>query len=74
MTRIRPQTSGYIVNAWGDGHSNAATVSKLDSDVLEATCLDTVEEYTDQTLWQAPMEAEMLEKAIAEFEKIKAGF
>ncbi|HUF56696.1 MAG TPA: extracellular solute-binding protein, partial [Thermohalobaculum sp.] len=71
---LEPETADYIVNAWGYGHSNAAAMAEIDQEVLEASGFANVEEYTEQTLWQAPMGADMREKAIAEFEKIKAGF
>ena len=68
------RTADYIVNAWGYGHSNAAAMAKIDPEVLETAGFDNLDEYTGDTLWQAPVPAELREKMIAEFEKIKAGF
>jgi spermidine/putrescine transport system substrate-binding protein len=71
---LEPRTADYIVNAWGYGHSNEEALKQIDQAVLESTGFANFEQYTDKTLWQAPVGHELREKMIAEFEKIKAGF
>ena len=71
---LEPRTADYIVNAWGYGHANEAALKQIDPAVLESTGFADFEQYTDKTLWQAPVGHELREKMIAEFEKIKAGF
>ena len=71
---LEPRTAEYIVNTWGYGHSNEAAMHSIDPAVLESTGFDNLGKYTKNTLWQAPIDPELREKAIAEFEKIKAGF
>jgi hypothetical protein len=46
----------------------------VDEQVLAEAGFDNLDRYTANTLWQAPVPAELREKMIAEFEKIKAGF
>lgn len=71
---LEPRTVEFIVTAWGYGHSNEVAMRALGEEVLAASGFDNFDAYTDRTLWQAPMGAERRERAIAEFEKIKAGF
>jgi spermidine/putrescine transport system substrate-binding protein len=71
---LEPKTADYIVSAWGYGHSNAAAMSKMSAEDLAAVGLETSDKLREDTLWQAPMNATLREKMIAEFEKIKAGF
>ena len=46
----------------------------MSSEYLVAVGLDSTEAHKANTLWQAPVPAELREKMIAEFELIKAGF
>lgn len=71
---MEPRTAEYIVTAWGYGHSNKAGLEAIDQEVLAGAGYDNLDQYRDNTLWQSPMPAELREKMIAEFEKIKAGF
>lgn len=71
---MEPRTAEYIVTAWGYGHSNQVGMAAVDPQVLADSGYDDLEKYTDNTLWQAPVPAELRERMIAEFEKIKAGF
>lgn len=71
---LAPETAEYLVTAWGYGHSNAAAMAKMDQEKLEKIGLDSNEALRANTLWQAPVPAELREKMIAEFELIKAGF
>ncbi|MCB1472936.1 MAG: extracellular solute-binding protein [Rhodobiaceae bacterium] len=71
---LEDRTAEYIVTAWGYGHSNGAAMKKIDAQALADSGFDNLDAYTDKTLWQAPLPANLREKMIAEFEKIKAGF
>lgn len=71
---LEPDTSQYIVSEWGYGHSNADGMAKVDAEELKKAGLDDAAKFRDNTLWQSPMSADIREKMIAEFEKIKAGF
>lgn len=68
---LSPETSEYIVTAWGYGHSNTAGMAALSEDVLEENFLGKVDA---PLLAQLPMDNALRERMIAEFEKIKAGF
>jgi spermidine/putrescine-binding protein len=71
---MTPETANYIVTAWGYGHSNEEGMAKVDPEALKSSGFNDLDKYTADTLWQAPVPAELREKMIAEFEKIKAGF
>jgi spermidine/putrescine transport system substrate-binding protein len=71
---LEPQTAEYLVSYWGYGHSNAAAMAGMSTEDLAAVGLDSTEAHRANTLWQAPVPAELREKMIAEFELIKAGF
>ncbi|MBY8975206.1 extracellular solute-binding protein [Rhodobacteraceae bacterium NNCM2] len=68
------RVAAYIVNEWGYGHANGAAMAKIDQEVLASMSFDNLDAYVDKTLWQAPLPADLREKMIAEFERIKAGF
>lgn len=68
------RVADYIVNAWGYGHANGEAMAKIDQDVLASMSFDNLDAYVNKTLWQAPMPTALREKAIADFERIKAGF
>jgi spermidine/putrescine transport system substrate-binding protein len=71
---LSEKTADYIVSAWGYGHSNATAMAKMSEEDLAAVGLESSDNLRAGTLWQAPMRADLREKMIAEFEKIKAGF
>ena len=49
-------------------------MSSMADEDLAAVGLASSEKIRENTLWQAPVPAELREKMIAEFELIKAGF
>ena len=65
------RTADYLVNEWGYGHSNAEAMKGQDAEWLVQAGLGPV---SVPTLGQLPMNNEIREMMIAEFEKIKAGF
>lgn len=71
---LEDRVAEYIVSAWGYGHSSQTGMDKIDQEVLASVGFDSLERYTDSTLWQAPLHHERRDKLIAEFEQIKAGF
>ena len=71
---MEPRTAAYIVSAWGYGHSNEAGMNAIAAEDLAAAGYNDLDRFKDNTLWQAPVPAELREKMIAEFERIKAGF
>ena len=68
---MEPESSAYIVEAWGYGGGNQTAMSALGQEVLDDVGLGAT---TTPILAQAPMNNLLREKMIAEFEKIKAGF
>ena len=66
-----PSSASYIVNEWGYGHGNQAQMEVLGTEALDGAGLGAVEV---PVLAQKPMNQQLREKMIAEFEKIKAGF
>jgi spermidine/putrescine transport system substrate-binding protein len=66
-----PSSSAYIVNEWGYGHGNQAQMDVLGTEALDGAGLGAVDV---PVLAQKPMDQQLREKMIAEFEKIKAGF
>lgn len=71
---MEPRSADYLVSAWGYGHSNGAAMREIDAEILTASGFDDLDSFKKNTLWQAPVPAELREKMIAEFERIKAGF
>jgi spermidine/putrescine-binding protein len=71
---MEDRTAEFLLTAWGYGHGNAAAMAKIDPQALADSGLDNLEQYTENTLWQAPAPPALREQMIAEFEKIKAGF
>ncbi len=67
-----PGTVDYLVNAWGYGHGNAAEMESLGQEALNNAYLTTVTEVP--VLFQGPLDHNLREAMIAEFELIKAGF
>ena len=66
-----PGSAEYIVNEWGYGHGNATAMTAMGPEALDGAGLGMVDV---PLLHQAPMNQQLREKMIAEFEKIKAGF
>lgn len=66
-----PGSAEYIVNEWGYGHGNATAMKAMGAEALDGAGLGDVDV---PLLHQAPMNQQLREKMIAEFEKIKAGF
>ncbi|MEQ9261279.1 MAG: extracellular solute-binding protein [Roseovarius sp.] len=71
---MEPRTADYLVSAWGYGHSNEAGMKAIDAEILAGSGFDDLDSFKANTLWQAPVPADLREKMIAEFERIKAGF
>ncbi|MEP9372927.1 polyamine ABC transporter substrate-binding protein [Mesorhizobium sp. KR1-2] len=69
-----PATADYMVGEWGYGHANAKGMASVDPAVLEEKGYADVDKFLDKTLFQTPVPAELKQKMIAEFEKIKAGY
>lgn len=68
---MEPASAEYIVNAWGYGHGNQTAVDALGADALVAVGLGPV---SAPVMAQAPLDIQMRQQMITEFEKIKAGF
>jgi spermidine/putrescine-binding protein len=64
----------FLLSDWGYGHANAKAMQSIDPKVLAEKGYDNVEKFVDKTLFQSPVPAELKQKMIAEFEKIKAGY
>ena len=68
---LSEETANYIVNEWGYGHSNAKVMATYAPEDIEWAGLAPV---SVPVLAQLPMDINLRERQIAEFEKIKAGF
>ncbi len=68
---LEERTAHYIVEAWGYGHSNTAAMAALGADLLENVGLGPV---SAPLLAQVPMDQQLRDRMLVEFEKIKAGF
>ena len=66
-----PGSADYIVSEWGYGHGNETAMAAIGSEALNDAGLGPV---NVPVLAQVPMNQQLREKMIAEFEKIKAGF
>ncbi|MFI0843988.1 substrate-binding domain-containing protein [Mesorhizobium sp. IMUNJ 23232] len=69
-----PETAQYLLSDWGYGHADAKSMASVDAKTLAEKGYDNVEKFVDKTLFQSPVPAELKQKMIAEFEKIKAGY
>ena len=69
-----PEVASFLLTDWGYGHANAKSMATIDPAVVEAQGYADVEKFVDKTLFQSPVPAELKQKMIAEFEKIKAGY
>ena len=63
----------YIVEWWGYGHSRIEAAN-VPSELLEAAALDISPDLDGKILFQGPVNSDLRERMIAEFELIKAGF
>ena len=68
---LEPRSAEYIVNEWGYGHGNQMAMDALGEELLAEVGLGPV---AVPILHQAPMNNEIREAMIKEFELIKAGF
>ncbi len=66
-----PVTAEYLVTAWGYGHGNQAAMDALGQEALDEIGLG---EVSVPVLPQVPMNHEIREEMIKQFEMIKAGF
>ena len=69
-----PAVASYLVTDWGYGHADAKSMAEVDPEVVKSQCYGDVEKFVDKTLFQSPVPAELKQKMIEEFEKIKAGY
>ena len=69
-----PEVASFLLSDWGYGHANAKSMAAIDPEVVEAQGYGDVEKFVDKTLFQSPVPAELKQKMIDEFEKIKAGY
>jgi putative spermidine/putrescine transport system substrate-binding protein/spermidine/putrescine transport system substrate-binding protein len=69
-----PSVAQLLVSDWGYGHANAKAMASVDPEILKEKGYDDVARFIDKTLFQSPVPAELKQKMIAEFEKIKAGY
>lgn len=68
---MEPATTDYIVEAWGYGSGNQTQMASLGSEMLDSVGLG---EVSAPVLAQGPLDNQMREQMIVEFENIKAGF
>jgi len=68
---MSPESANYIVNEWGYGHGNQVAMDALGAETLKAVGLGAVDV---PILAQKPMDNDLRQQMIAEFELIKAGF
>ncbi|MBT3214811.1 MAG: extracellular solute-binding protein [Deltaproteobacteria bacterium] len=71
---LEDKTAEYLVTQWGYGHSNGVAMNSLGAETLAGLGFGSIESYSKNTLWQAPVNSKLREKMIKEFELIKAGF
>ncbi len=71
---LEARTANYLVSAWGYGHANETAMMAIEPEILMSAGFDNIDKFRDRTLFQGPLRAELRERMIAEFEKIKAGF
>ncbi|MGB3503710.1 MAG: extracellular solute-binding protein [Mesorhizobium sp.] len=69
-----PDVAAFLLGDWGYGHADAKSMATIDPDVIEAQGYADVDKFVDKTLFQSPVPAELKQKMIEEFEKIKAGY
>ena len=69
-----PAVASYLVTDWGYGHADAKSMAEVDPEVVKSQGYGDVEKFVDKTLFQSPVPAELKQRMIEEFEKIKAGY
>lgn len=69
-----PNVSSHLVTTFGYGHGNAAGMAAIDKKVLSERGFDNLDAFLDKTLFQQPLPADLKQRMVAEFEKIKAGY
>ncbi len=69
-----PEVASYLLSDWGYGHADAKSMASIDPAVVAEKGYADVDKFVDKTLFQAPVPAELKQKMIEEFEKIKAGY
>jgi spermidine/putrescine-binding protein len=67
---LEDSSAEYLVTEWGYGHANGDVMDAIG----EENGLGSLESYSKNTLWQAPLPPTVREKMIKEWELIKAGF
>lgn len=68
---LSQETADYIVNEWGYGHSNTTAMGTFSQETLTEVGLNDI---SAPLLAQLPMDQDLREAMIKEFERIKAGF
>ncbi len=68
------ESGHFLLDAWGYGHANAEAIATADPTVVEASGFADFEQFTDRTLFAAPLPEALRQRMISEFERIKAGF
>jgi spermidine/putrescine-binding protein len=69
-----PEVAAFLLGDWGYGHANAKSMATIDPAVVEGQGYADVDKFVDKTLFQSPVPAELKQRMIEEFEKIKAGY
>lgn len=69
-----PEVASFLLSDWGYGHADSKSMATIDPAVVKAQGYGDVEKFVDKTLFQSPVPAELKQKMIEEFEKIKAGY
>ncbi|MDI7863154.1 extracellular solute-binding protein [Rhizobiaceae bacterium n13] len=69
-----PAVSQYMVESWGYGHGNGEGMAAIPAEIVDKAGYNDVEKFASNTLFQSPVPAELKQKMIAEFEKIKSGY
>lgn len=72
---MEPYVVQYIVEWWGYGHANKTAMDAVPAESVVAAALNSDAALDAKTLFQGPTDPpELMERMIAEFENIKAGF
>ncbi|MBX3583471.1 MAG: extracellular solute-binding protein [Rhizobiaceae bacterium] len=69
-----PEVASFLLSDWGYGHADAKSMSTIDPAVVQAQGYGDVDKFVEKTLFQSPVPAELKQRMIEEFEKIKAGY
>lgn len=69
-----PEVATFLLTDWGYGSADAKSMATVDPEVVAAQGYGDVDKFVDKTLFQTPLPAELKQKMIEEFEKIKAGY